>query len=48
MLNIELNRIPAYFQLSGNNKRKKSEALATTSADTLFEMWDSVTVTRLL
>ena len=24
VLNIELNRIPAYFQLNGNNRRKKS------------------------
>ena len=38
MLNIELNRIQAYFELNGNNKRKKPEAFARTLANMLFEM----------
>ena len=37
-LNIELNRIPAYFQLNGNNKRKKSKAFARMLANRLIEM----------
>ena len=36
VLYTELNRIPAYFQLNGNNKRKKSEAVARTLTNTLI------------
>ena len=44
----ELNRIPAYFQLNGNNKRKKSEAFARMLTNTLMvEMQDSVTLMAL-
>ena len=48
MLNIELDRIPAYFQLNGNNKRKKSEAFARTLANTLFEMYRYTAFVSLL
>ena len=36
VLYTELNRIPAYFQLNGNNKRKKSEAVARMLTNTLI------------
>ena len=36
VLYTELNRIPAYFQLNGNNKRKKSEAVARTWTNMLI------------